>query len=125
MSGLSELFQFLHAPNPDARELALANLAGHTPKTAASRNIFVPSGGTPVWKDLQAGKGTGVSESERAKVEMLEDLKTLCRDQAVSHNVLLLKVDLRRLTRLFRDIISCDYIDDCTRCLLLACQPER
>ena len=88
MSGLSELFQFLHAPNPDARELALANLAGHTPKTAVSRNIFVPSGGTPVWKDIQAGKAVGVSEMERGKVEMLEDLKTLCRDQAVSRKVL-------------------------------------
>ena len=88
MSGLSELFQFLHAPNPDARELALANLAGHTPKTAVARNIFVPSGGTPVWKDIQAGKAVGVSEMERGKVEMLEDLKTLCRDQAVSRKVL-------------------------------------
>jgi hypothetical protein len=84
MSSLSELFQFLHAPNPDARELALANLAGHTPKTSPARNIFVPSGGTPVWKDIQDGKAKHVSQSEKEKVEMLEDLKTLCRDAPVS-----------------------------------------
>ena len=85
MSGLSELFQFLHAPNPDARELALANLAGHTTKTAEARSIFIPSGSTPLWKDLKEGKGANVSDVEKEKIEMLEDLKTLCRDQAVCH----------------------------------------
>lgn len=87
MSSLSELFQFLHAPNPDARELALANLAGHTPKTAAARNIFIPSGATPLWREIQdakEGSAKNVSEQEKEKVQMLEDLKTLCRDQAVS-----------------------------------------
>jgi hypothetical protein len=84
MSGLSELFQFLHAPNPDARELALANLAGHTTKTAEARSIFTPSGSTPLGKDLKEGKGQNISDVEKEKIEMLEDLKTLCRDQAVS-----------------------------------------
>jgi hypothetical protein len=120
MSSLSDLFEFLHAPNPDARELALANLAGHTPKNTAARSIFIPNGSTPVWKDLQAGLGQAVSEDEKKKVEMLEDLKTLCRDQAVSGPGKPPLYKQQALTLPCRDCL-----DDRPRCILVASELER
>lgn len=90
MTTLQDLFQFLHSPNPDARQLALENLIGHTPKSSPNRSIFIPSGSTPLWEDLETSglggkvKDESVREEETAKVGMLRDLKMLCRDQAVS-----------------------------------------
>lgn len=89
MSSLTELFEFLHSPNPDAREVALTNLIGHTPKTQPGRSIFIPSASsTPIHVQKQ-GPQSGVpvkqnSAEDAVKLEMLEDLKTLCRDVTVS-----------------------------------------
>ncbi len=86
MSSLTDLFEFLHSPNPDARQLALSNLVGHTPKNAPNRAIFVPR--TAAALDGRSGGGLGqaggMDEAEKARREMIEDLKVLCRDQAVS-----------------------------------------
>jgi hypothetical protein len=90
MSSLTELFEFLHSPNPDARQLALTNLVGHTAKNSPHRSIFIPSAATTagaggsglLGKDGAGGKP--LSADDKLKLEMLADLKVLCRDQAVS-----------------------------------------
>lgn len=88
MSSLADLFEFLHSPNPDARQVALTNLVGHTAKGQAARSIFIPNGSTPTKAQLIADKDgektKGMSQEELFKIGMLEDLKLLCRDQAVS-----------------------------------------
>lgn len=88
MSSLADLFEFLHSPNPDARQVALTNLVGHTAKGQAARSIFIPNGSTPTKAQLvanQNGEQTkALSQTELFKIGMLEDLKLLCRDQAVS-----------------------------------------
>lgn len=82
MSSLSDLFEFLSSPNPDARELALQNLAGHTPKSSPNRHIFIPSAlaGLP---SSGLGGSTKAKEEDARKVQALKDLCELCRDQAV------------------------------------------
>ena len=91
MSSLADLFEFLHSPNPDARQVAITNLVGHTAKGQAARSIFIPNGSTPTKAQLianQNGEQTkALSQTELFKVGMLEDLKLLCRDQAVSRLV--------------------------------------
>ena len=62
---------FLHDPNPQARQIALSNLLGHTPKDAPFRSIF--------FKGLQGG-GFG----KQPESEVVRDLKLLCRDQLVN-----------------------------------------
>ncbi|GHJ85089.1 hypothetical protein NliqN6_1491 [Naganishia liquefaciens] len=87
MSSLADLFEFLHSPNPDARQVALTNLVGHTAKGQAARSIFIPNGSTPTKAQLvanQNGEQTkALSQAELFKIGMLEDLKLLCRDQAM------------------------------------------
>lgn len=86
MTSLTELFEFLDSPNPEARHLALQNLIGHTPKSAPQRNIFIPSSfaGPSNGGGLQAGKRREGQNTDDLKVKALKDLANLCRDQAVS-----------------------------------------
>lgn len=88
MSSLADLFEFLHSPNPDARQVALSNLVGHTAKGQAARSIFIPNGSTPTKAQLIAdengAQSKSLSQEELFKIGMLEDLKLLCRDQAAS-----------------------------------------
>ena len=64
---------FLHDRNPQARQIALSNLLGHTPKEAPLRSIF--------FKGLQGG-GFGKQQES----EVVRDLKLLCRDQLVNRS---------------------------------------
>lgn len=91
MTSLADLFEFLHSPNPDARQVALTNLVGHTPKGAAQRSIFIPSISAPTFQSPEQEQTSGNAASARkpsaqdaTKLEMLQDLKMLCRDVAVS-----------------------------------------
>lgn len=97
MASLADLFEFLSSPNPSARHLALQNLVGHTPKSAAERHIFVPStlaplassDGTQVESSgggglLGSGSGGKMGEDDKRKVQGIRDMMGLCRDQAVS-----------------------------------------
>ncbi|KAJ9098152.1 hypothetical protein QFC21_004481 [Naganishia friedmannii] len=99
MSSLADLFEFLHSPNPDARQVALTNLVGHTAKGQAARSIFIPNGSTPTKAQLLADKDgsktQGLSQAELFKIGMLEDLKLLCRDQAmIAHDALSALINL-------------------------------
>lgn len=81
-SQLSELLGFLHDRNPQARQIALSNLLGHTPKEAPLRSIF--------FKGLQGG-GFG----KQPESEVVRDLKLLCRDQlATAHDAFRALVNL-------------------------------
>ena len=64
---------FLRDRNPQARQIALSNLLGHTPKEAPLRSIF--------FKGLQGG-GFGKQQES----EVVRDLKLLCRDQLVNRS---------------------------------------
>lgn len=66
-----QLLGFLHDRNPQARQIALSNLLGHTQNDAPSRSIF--------FKGLQ-GSGLG----KQPESEVVRDLKLLCRDQLVN-----------------------------------------
>jgi len=68
-----KLLGFLHDRNPQARQIALSNLLGHTPTGAPLRSIF--------FKGLQGGGFGKQSESE-----VVRDLKLLCRDQLVNRS---------------------------------------
>ena len=61
----------MHDRNPQARQIALSNLLGHTQNDAPSRSIF--------FKGLQ-GSGLG----KQPESEVVRDLKLLCRDQLVN-----------------------------------------
>lgn len=98
MASLTDLFEFLSSPNPSARHLALQNLIGHTPKSAAQRHIFIPSTLAPLASSSEEGsqKGNGggglmgsgsggkMGEEDGRKVQGIRDMMGLCRDQAVS-----------------------------------------
>ncbi|KAF8327178.1 uncharacterized protein EI90DRAFT_2975172 [Cantharellus anzutake] len=79
-SQLEELLPFLHDRNPQARQVALANLVGHTAKESPNRGIFFQ------------GAGGGVSLKDSIPVR---DLKLLCRDQpAIAHDAFKALVNL-------------------------------
>jgi hypothetical protein len=100
MASLTDLFEFLSSPNPSARQIALQNLVGHTPKTAAQRHIFVPSILAPLASAGQAqsngasggglpgGGGSKMTEDDGRKVQGIRDLMGMCRDQGVGHSSL-------------------------------------
>lgn len=97
MASLTDLFEFLSSPNPSARQIALQNLVGHTPNTAAQRHIFVPSILAPLASAGQAqsngasgggllgGGGWKMTEDDGRKVQGIRDLMGMCRDQGVGH----------------------------------------
>lgn len=93
MASLVELFEFLSSPNPQARQIALSNLAGHTAKSDAQRHIFIPSLLAPVGRDLAedadvkpvlGGGGGKMMPDDKRKIRGLRDMMEMCRDQAVS-----------------------------------------
>ncbi|EJD07430.1 DUF383-domain-containing protein [Fomitiporia mediterranea MF3/22] len=73
---LVQLLQFLHDKNPQVRQIALANLVGHTTKGSLNRNIFF------------AGLGAGGLSKDNEN-DCIRDLKLLCRDQLVTCSTLL------------------------------------
>jgi hypothetical protein len=95
MAELIELFQFLPSPNPDARQIALQNLIGHTPKNAPNRHIFIPSSFSALPGESADGKRKEGHELDAVKVQALKDLAMLCRGQAViAHDALSALVNL-------------------------------
>ncbi|EPT00980.1 hypothetical protein FOMPIDRAFT_1049223 [Fomitopsis schrenkii] len=79
---LKELIPFLHEKNPQVRQIALANLLGHTPKDSPHRQIFF----------------AGLSEGglkRPGENQIIRDLKLLCRDQlATAHDAFRALVNL-------------------------------
>ena len=65
-----QLLPFLHDRNPQARQIALENLLGHTPAGSPHRSIFF-AGLQSEALPMQTTKDT----------ELVRDLKLLCRDQ--------------------------------------------
>ncbi|KAI9633399.1 putative cytoplasm protein [Dioszegia hungarica] len=107
MASLTDLFEFLSSPNPSARQIALQNLVGHTPNTAAQRHIFVPSILAPLASAGQAqsngasgggllgGGGWKMTEDDGRKVQGIRDLMGMCRDQGViAHDALSALINL-------------------------------
>lgn len=89
MAELTELFEFLSSPNPAARQIALQNLVGHTAKNDPQRHIFIPSSFAPLPGDNSGVKRKEGSDADDVKVKALNDLATLCRDQAqIAHDAL-------------------------------------
>ncbi|KZS94384.1 DUF383-domain-containing protein [Sistotremastrum niveocremeum HHB9708] len=78
---LQSLLPFLHDRNPEARQIALENLVGYTPKESKYRHIFL------------SGLGTGLSKTKDPDV--IRDLKLLCRDQlTIAHDAFRALVNL-------------------------------
>ncbi|KAI0085759.1 hypothetical protein BDY19DRAFT_895974 [Irpex rosettiformis] len=79
---LRELLPFLRDRNPQARQLALSNLLGHTPKDSPHRNVF--------FAGLRGGGLQGAQDND-----VIRDLKILCRDQlATAHDAFRALVNL-------------------------------
>ncbi|KAI0339412.1 DUF383-domain-containing protein [Trametopsis cervina] len=79
---LRELLPFLRDRNPQARQVALSNLIGHTPKDSQHRNVFLSG--------LRGGGLQGVHDND-----VIRDLKILCRDQlATAHDAFRALVNL-------------------------------
>ncbi|KAH9840057.1 DUF383-domain-containing protein [Rhodofomes roseus] len=79
---LEELIPFLHEQNPQVRQIALANLVGHTPKDAPHRQIFF------------AGLSTS-GLKQQGDSQVIRGLKLLCRDHlATAHDALRALVNL-------------------------------
>lgn len=101
MAELTELFEFLHSPNPAARQIALQNLIGHTAASSENRHIFIPSsfaalpGEKPEENSGLAVKRKEGQEQDEAKILVLKDLAMLCRDQAIiAHDALSALINL-------------------------------
>lgn len=100
MAELIELFEFLSSPNPAARQIALQNLIGHTPKNSAHRDIFIPSSFAALPGDKTDGgllpeKRKEGAELDDIKIKAIKDLANLCRDQAViAHDALSALINL-------------------------------
>jgi hypothetical protein len=126
MSELIELFEFLSSSSPAARQIALQNLIGHTPKSAGNRHIFIPSSFAPLpgttaagltgaaaadGGGLQAGKRKEGQELDEVKVKALHDLAMLCRDQAViAHDALSALVNLTDNLAVARQLATHDFL---------------
>ncbi|KAI0825747.1 DUF383-domain-containing protein, partial [Irpex lacteus] len=79
---LRELLPFLRDKNPQARQVALSNLIGHTPKGSPHRNVFLDG--------LRGGGLQGAQDND-----VIRDLKILCRDQlATAHDAFRALVNL-------------------------------
>ncbi|KZP01678.1 DUF383-domain-containing protein [Calocera viscosa TUFC12733] len=97
---LEELLQFLHDRNPQARQVALANLVGYTPKESPYRSLFVPrsAGG------LLPNKG-----SKQAAV--IRDLKLLCQDQpATAHDAFRALVNISDNAMVLNHLIDVQFL---------------
>ncbi|KZT70781.1 DUF383-domain-containing protein [Daedalea quercina L-15889] len=79
---LKELIPFLHEQNPQVRQIALANLVGHTPKDSPHRQVF-----------FSGLSGGGLKQ--QGDNQVIRDLKLLCRDQlATAHDAFRALVNL-------------------------------
>ncbi|KAK4688753.1 hypothetical protein P7C73_g1356, partial [Tremellales sp. Uapishka_1] len=98
MASLTDLFEFLLSPNPSARQIALQNLLGQTPKNSPQRHIFIPSsfaGTNGGGGGLGGAKRKEGQEEDEKKVKAIKDLGELCRDQAViAHDALSALINL-------------------------------
>lgn len=69
---VSQLIPFLHDKNPQVRQIALANLLGHTTKESPHRKIFLDG--------LKTGGLQGIQDND-----IICSLKLLCRDHLVTY----------------------------------------
>lgn len=92
---ITELFEFLSSPNPQARHIALKNIVGHTPKNDPMRSIFIPSSFAPLPGAPEGLKRKEGAEADDVKVKCIGDLANLCRDQAaIAHDALSALINL-------------------------------
>ncbi|WVQ72728.1 hypothetical protein IAR50_002288 [Cryptococcus sp. DSM 104548] len=114
MASLTELFQFLDSQNPSARQLALQNLVGHTPKTAPERHIFIPSsfaGSGATGGGLVPNKRKEGTEEDEIKLKALKDLTLLCMDQGtIAHDALSALVNLSDTLAVAKHIAYKDFL---------------
>ncbi len=117
MSSLTDLFEFLHSPNPDARHLALQNLLGQTPKNSPYREIFIPSLSCPITAVTETTAGSSgiparkASAQDAQKLELLQDLKTLTRDQAhIAHDAFSALVNLADGLNVARHLVDEEFL---------------
>jgi len=93
---LEELLQFLHDRNPQARQVALANLIGYTPKDSPYRSLFVPR-----------SAGGLLPNKENKQTAVIRDLKLLCQDQpATAHDA------FRALVNISDNALVLNYLTD-------------
>ncbi|BEJ13477.1 hypothetical protein CspHIS471_0306510 [Cutaneotrichosporon sp. HIS471] len=92
---ITELFEFLSSPNPQARHIALKNIVGHTPKNDPKRSVFIPSSFAALPGESEGLKRKEGAEADDVKVKCLHDLANLCRDQgAIAHDAISALVNL-------------------------------
>jgi hypothetical protein len=92
---ITELFEFLSSPNPQARHIALKNIVGHTPKNDPKRSVFIPSSFAPLPGEPEGLKRKEGAEADDVKVKAIHDLANLCRDQAaIAHDALSALINL-------------------------------
>lgn len=119
MSELTQLFEFLSSPNPAARQIALKNLIGHTPKGDPQRDIFIPSSFAPAPGDSGSADGGGLlpnkrkegSEQDEVKIKAIQDLANLCRDQAaIAHDALSALINLTDSLPVSRQLMQPEFL---------------
>ncbi|KAL7422943.1 Protein hgh1 [Cryptotrichosporon argae] len=111
MTTLVELFEFLSSPNPTARQIALQNLVGHTPKNAAQRHIFIPSSVASGGGGIVPVKRKEGAEADDVKVKAIKDMALLCRDQAIiAHDALSALVNLSDNIAVARHLTDNDFL---------------
>ncbi|KZT53005.1 DUF383-domain-containing protein [Calocera cornea HHB12733] len=97
---LEELLQFLHDRNPQARQVALANLVGYTPKESPYRSLFVPR---------SAGGLLASKDSKQATA--IHDLKLLCQDQpATAHDAFRALVNISDNSMVLNHLIDSQFL---------------
>lgn len=112
---ITELFEFLSSPNPQARHIALKNIVGHTPKNDPKRGVFIPSSFAPLPGE-EAKESSGLkrkegAESDEVKIKALRDLATLCRDQgAIAHDALSALINLSDNLAVARQLATEDFL---------------
>ncbi|CCM02579.1 uncharacterized protein FIBRA_04682 [Fibroporia radiculosa] len=96
---LKELIPFLHDANPQVRQIALANLLGHTPKGSPNRDIF-----------FTGLRNSGLQESQDS--DIIRDLKLLCRDQlATAHDAFRALVNLSDYSLLIGSLSELSFLN--------------
>lgn len=112
---ITELFEFLTSPNPQARHIALKNLIGHTAKGDPKRPIFIPSSFAPLpgeaAKESSGLKRKEGADSDEVKTKAIRDFATLCRDQgAIAHDALSALINLSDNLAVARQLATEDFL---------------